>query len=208
MSKIEDDIFALIQSRAAKGLEKYGATLERDDLTLRQWLDHAIEESLDRVLYLYRARMKLVEDDRGEAPADGQRDSVNPLESPRLQEIFSTVIDGAHACGYRGDRPPPDGHWLHKFWLLGKQHREAIDKSREVQSPAEVIPWAEYPWANYAAKDEDGSIIMTEFLIRPVSFPGSGTWEHVAAKRGWGLVPNARIPGPWTESLRKRPEGL
>lgn len=48
-----------IRSRSAKGIAKYGVTLERTDLTLRDWLQHAYEETLDQANYLKRAIMEI-----------------------------------------------------------------------------------------------------------------------------------------------------
>jgi len=45
-----------LADRAAKGLETYGVTTERDDLTLTEWLDHAINEALDFTVYLHRIK--------------------------------------------------------------------------------------------------------------------------------------------------------
>jgi len=52
MSKIEDQVCAKIQSRAAFGFKKYGTTLERNDLSMLDWLIHAQEEALDFCNYL------------------------------------------------------------------------------------------------------------------------------------------------------------
>jgi hypothetical protein len=52
MSKIEDAVCAKIQQRAAVGLNKYGVTLERDDLSELDWLVHAQEEAMDLANYL------------------------------------------------------------------------------------------------------------------------------------------------------------
>ena len=48
VSRVSADLYA----RARKGLEKYGTTLERTDLTEREWLQHAYEEALDFACYL------------------------------------------------------------------------------------------------------------------------------------------------------------
>lgn len=45
--------------RSIVGQKKYGVTLERADLTLRQWLQHAYEETLDQANYLKRVIMEL-----------------------------------------------------------------------------------------------------------------------------------------------------
>ncbi|MEY4282257.1 MAG: hypothetical protein RLZ39_1669 [Bacteroidota bacterium] len=44
------------KDRANLGLNKYGTTLDRDDLSTEQWLDHAIEEALDLSLYLTKLK--------------------------------------------------------------------------------------------------------------------------------------------------------
>jgi hypothetical protein len=45
--------------RSKVGIKKYGTTLERDDLSTEQWIDHAIEEAMDLVLYLTKLKTQL-----------------------------------------------------------------------------------------------------------------------------------------------------
>lgn len=52
MSRIEEQVIAKIRSRAEVGLNKYGVTLERDDLSIEEWLTHAQEEAMDLSGYL------------------------------------------------------------------------------------------------------------------------------------------------------------
>jgi len=58
---IELEIIKDIESRQQLGIKKYGVTVENNPLTLKQWLQHAYEESLDNCVYLKRA-MKELED--------------------------------------------------------------------------------------------------------------------------------------------------
>ena len=44
-----------IALRQAHGITKYGTTVADNPLTLRQWLQHAYEETLDQAVYLKRA---------------------------------------------------------------------------------------------------------------------------------------------------------
>lgn len=44
-----------IARRQALGLHKYGRTVEDNPLTIRQWMQHAYEETLDQAIYLKRA---------------------------------------------------------------------------------------------------------------------------------------------------------
>ena len=49
---IEAQVCADIAARQAKGVAKYGTTVESNPLTLEQWLTHAYEECLDQAVYL------------------------------------------------------------------------------------------------------------------------------------------------------------
>ncbi len=48
-----------LRKRSEVGIKKYGVTLERTDLSLRDWLQHAYEECLDTANYLKRAMMEI-----------------------------------------------------------------------------------------------------------------------------------------------------
>jgi hypothetical protein len=52
MSKIEDSVCDKILSRAKVGKEKYGTTMERNDLSRLEWLIHTQEEIMDTLVYL------------------------------------------------------------------------------------------------------------------------------------------------------------
>lgn len=47
------------QQRSDIGIEKYGVTLERDDLNFAQWLTHLQEELMDATLYLEKLKSEL-----------------------------------------------------------------------------------------------------------------------------------------------------
>jgi len=54
--KTAEALSQMIMERAKVGLEKYGVTVDRTDLTFDQWSTHAIEEALDMAHYLQRAK--------------------------------------------------------------------------------------------------------------------------------------------------------
>jgi len=56
---VVDSVRRDLKQRSQKGIDKYGTTLDRTDLSLRDWLQHAYEESLDKSLYLKRAIKEL-----------------------------------------------------------------------------------------------------------------------------------------------------
>jgi hypothetical protein len=61
MSKIEDAVMAKIYERALVGKNKYGVTMQRDDLSLKEWLIHAQEEAMDLAVYLQKVIEELGE---------------------------------------------------------------------------------------------------------------------------------------------------
>jgi len=56
MSKIEDQVIARIQRRVERGFKKYNTDMEREDLNLIDWLQHAQDEMLDGAIYLERLK--------------------------------------------------------------------------------------------------------------------------------------------------------
>ena len=43
-------------ARSKKGKEKYGVDLDRTDLTLLEWIEHAKQEHIDAILYLEKIK--------------------------------------------------------------------------------------------------------------------------------------------------------
>lgn len=57
--KVVQSVMNDLNERSKVGVGKYGVTLEREDLSLKDWLQHAYEETLDKANYLKRAIMEL-----------------------------------------------------------------------------------------------------------------------------------------------------
>lgn len=56
---VVDTIVDSFISRAAKGKEKYGHTLDRQDLSVLDWIEHAQQELQDGILYLEKLKQTL-----------------------------------------------------------------------------------------------------------------------------------------------------
>lgn len=60
MSDIKDKyverVVEKFENRSKIGIEKYGTTLERKDLSLKDWLVHLQEELMDATLYIERLK--------------------------------------------------------------------------------------------------------------------------------------------------------
>lgn len=47
--------------RGEIGYKKYGVTMDRKDLDVVDWIDHAIEEQMDNILYLTKLKKCMME---------------------------------------------------------------------------------------------------------------------------------------------------
>ena len=62
MEETDSVVRAVIQKfleRSAIGKMKYGVTLDRDDLSVKDWITHAQEELMDGILYLEKLRQEI-----------------------------------------------------------------------------------------------------------------------------------------------------
>lgn len=69
MENIKDSVVEQVvknfNERSRVGIEKYGTTLDRDDLTLLQWLTHLQEELMDATLYIQKLKNDLEQNPNG-----------------------------------------------------------------------------------------------------------------------------------------------
>ena len=49
-------VLAKYYERSERGIEKYGRTLDRDDIDLMGWLNHLQEELMDATLYIEKLK--------------------------------------------------------------------------------------------------------------------------------------------------------
>lgn len=56
--KIVLNVLENFKKRSETGIKKYNTTLERNDLSTLEWLQHAQEEAMDFVLYLERLKQE------------------------------------------------------------------------------------------------------------------------------------------------------
>ena len=59
---VVDSIIDQFVERAMMGKEKYGCGLDRTDLNLLDYINHALEEHMDAILYLQKAKKILEEE--------------------------------------------------------------------------------------------------------------------------------------------------
>ena len=57
--KIVEAVINKFKQRSKVGIEKYGVTLDRDDLSILEWIKEAQEEAMDLALYLEKIKFEL-----------------------------------------------------------------------------------------------------------------------------------------------------
>jgi hypothetical protein len=55
---IVQTIIEKFQKRSEIGIKKYGTTLDRNDLSIIDWINHAQEEHMDAILYLEKLKQE------------------------------------------------------------------------------------------------------------------------------------------------------
>ena len=56
---IVESVINQFKQRSEVGINKYGVTLDRNDLTMLEWLKHLQEELMDATLYIEKLKSKL-----------------------------------------------------------------------------------------------------------------------------------------------------
>ena len=76
---IVESVIEQFKQRSEVGINKYGVTLDREDLDRIQWLQHAQEEAMDLILYLE----KLKQNDKEQTipTAKNKQNNGFPLET-------------------------------------------------------------------------------------------------------------------------------
>jgi hypothetical protein len=63
-----------------------------------------------------------------------------PLDDQRLQGLFSDAISGALAFGAQNKSPPTAGHWLERFWQMGRDERALSEAPPAAEPVASLLP--------------------------------------------------------------------
>lgn len=56
---IVESVINQFKQRSEAGINKYGTTLDRNDLSTLEWIEHAKQEAMDFVLYLEKLKQEL-----------------------------------------------------------------------------------------------------------------------------------------------------
>ena len=64
MDSIVESIIKQFEERSVKGKEKYGTDLDRTDLSLVDWIEHAKQEHMDAILYLEKIKWQFLQEEQ------------------------------------------------------------------------------------------------------------------------------------------------
>ena len=62
MDSIVTSIIKQFEERSVKGKEKYGTDLDRTNLSLLEWIEHAKQEHMDAILYLEKIKQQYLKE--------------------------------------------------------------------------------------------------------------------------------------------------
>jgi len=64
MESIVTSIIKQFEERSAAGKTKYGTDLDRTDLSLLEWIEHAKQEHMDAILYLEKLKQQFIQENK------------------------------------------------------------------------------------------------------------------------------------------------
>ena len=64
MDSIVSSIIKQFEERSAMGKVKYGTDLDRTDLSLVDWIEHAKQEHMDAILYLEKIKWQFLQEEQ------------------------------------------------------------------------------------------------------------------------------------------------
>ena len=62
LDSIVTSVIKQFEERSIKGKEKYGTDLDREDLALIDWIEHAKQEHMDAILYLEKIKQQYLKE--------------------------------------------------------------------------------------------------------------------------------------------------
>lgn len=122
------------------------------------------------------------------------------LDDPRLQQLFGDAIEGALAFGFQGNNQPPEGHWLWRFWNIGRA---------EAAAPRSAAPdLSRWEKARFGVFLADGSFEeLTADDPCGEDHPFGRTARWVGGPHDMQLLRAALVSPPVTPSEGGKPEG-
>jgi hypothetical protein len=64
MDSIVASIIKQFEDRSVAGKKKYGTDLDRTDLSLVEWIEHAKQEHMDAILYLEKIKWTILQEEQ------------------------------------------------------------------------------------------------------------------------------------------------
>lgn len=138
---------SLLRQRSTVGVQKYGTTLADNNLPLRSWLNHALEEALDQANYLQAA---MAEIDSAAAPQVIADDQAHEI----MNSMAVHVDDWADGLNYEPS----------KTEVSGKALRYILSRTAAPVQPVAVPD--SYSAASAAIKSAIYGITGPGFLVR------------------------------------------
>ena len=175
----EEAVIEKIRLRRNVGRKKYGTTMEREDLSRRQWLQHAQEEAMDLAIYLER----LIREESSETTCETPIRVETKATNRKCPKCNCTLLenDAAEWCSFIGGREEKACDYIRYF--PSAELRARAEESKEITARAATI-------------DELLSNVVPNFLQPPPSRDTLRAWLDAAnvprmksnphAKRGGG----------------------
>lgn len=78
MSELLKQVVSEFEEREKRGFQKYGTTMDRNDLSLEEWIQHLREELMDAILYLTKLKNDTQGRSNHQKEISGNDGSIDP----------------------------------------------------------------------------------------------------------------------------------
>jgi len=90
IDNLDSIVYSVIEkftNRAEIGFTKYNKNMDRNDLTISEWLEHSIEEKMDDIIYMEKIKKELINKNLN----DLNLDNNNNLNNNKRTNSFDDV---------------------------------------------------------------------------------------------------------------------
>lgn len=102
-SKVLEAVINEMKSREQVGIKKYGVTLDRNDLSVKDLLQHLLEEQMDSVMYTKAALIKLEEEELRKKEDSDWKNVIQKLPSTSSMLCKVKLIDPTYQTNLKNN---------------------------------------------------------------------------------------------------------
>lgn len=191
MSRIEDEVARKILARAEFGKKKYQTTMERNDLTLEQWLNNLSEELMDAAVYVEKAMWVIKE---AENKVTFEEVSKNEAEGNARVEAMRN-----EALRFKGSSKKISSEEMAKLFYFQRPEAQYMPNDVEIKGNGPLNRKFEMYWEEIGRPKLEETIVGVKWTATTAPSWDSGITYRIKEDPHW------QLRSKWLDSYRALP---